>query len=1257
MVQTRLTSLTLAAALLSCVAACDVDLGPRTVQNGGSFGSIVFREACQRVTYSTELEAHAANTSRLVDASGVTVRALCAGEVPPADTAAPAVRALFGEHDDLVSGVDGALPNDSMLSSLDGYLQALTPLEDDGTVDQIITRTAALLASFSADPDLIGGLTRLNHSTGIRAPDTAGGVIRAVARAPGLDNLIGASIPLLLSGGAARDPFVALLHGGGFELRHIRADADPQSPERTSRLLVNLVLSHRDDLKTNLPLPMALRDFRGLPLFTDIAPPYVKDPATGLARADADGRFTDAAGALIPYVAPLPEPGQKDAISRDSQGRVLRQDGKLLYQYPDLDGSLLMALLTDGNRLFATKKAGTDRELDIPFGLLRGASLLLGSRDPAATKTKDNETLTYTGFNAKDATLLDLAHGALAVLRFRTGGAPGKEIGDLLQSTQTLLGTPANEGPLSRSLGALLAAADQAKKPIYDNAKLPADSTLYDDLAPILARVFAVPGLAEDIVAALKDAHGKALGPMTAQLMNDRDDFFMKQPQTAEDLSNGFIVPTGVIGAFGNPPNRTQPDSDATLDWRNQKTSDPANNRSVLQRLLHMLADSNGRRPLCNGRFASIFGGFVIFPGECDMFQLDNLARFFLLSIATPALRMDPATFAPQAASFRAAIQNGFDCRCRPGDPDPKKRCTDPGAGMKCSALLNNVTDNGPGDDFLEGLIRIKGFYRYPDPQPGGRVLFLDLGNATSIPAFAPQSAKDVMFNHIQNADLSLSVDPADPDDRKYAPDDAQGKHLYINDHNGVLFALESVRGPAAYSDGTANPFPGDTFYDALRPLVDAFAKHAECFVRDNLGVCTSGQNATQILADAMGILHRHWPSARSRIFGRSFADSYGPLVQPDGAQSYEPLAAQVMAGDLLPATADLSPILTGLTLDGQAGSDKALPLLVKALRFVFDPSMAPAGLYPRNQPPTTQALRNNGKPAYDDPTLTQVLGASQAGKWSIYYVLADALKKNRVLFDAPENQAAKDRWNQAVSDAIDTFLAVKVTDMMGKKTYQFDNPRIRPVSVLLLDFLRTRVAAHAADLPGFSGTLEQDTQDALTGPLAAALVDLGVRLEADDNARRATYTLLQQVLDPAQKDALRAMVAAAADGTQVLLDDADLVPLGKGLSLALDPDKGPVDPVLTLTAKGRALEKKSQDIVIQPFLPALLGNFYTIGPDGAYPMFRISDAIAEVNRATPGQPGSFVREDYRVLLDNVANFLSDQERGLSRFITIIRNR
>ena len=69
--------------------ACETDLGERTPASSGTFGAIVFREACQRVTYSAELSAQ-----QSIDVSGARGFALCSGSAAPPD-ASPVVKALF----------------------------------------------------------------------------------------------------------------------------------------------------------------------------------------------------------------------------------------------------------------------------------------------------------------------------------------------------------------------------------------------------------------------------------------------------------------------------------------------------------------------------------------------------------------------------------------------------------------------------------------------------------------------------------------------------------------------------------------------------------------------------------------------------------------------------------------------------------------------------------------------------------------------------------------------------------------------------------------------------------------------------------------------------------------------------------------------------------------------------------------------------------------------------------------------------------
>lgn len=1242
---------------LTLLPACEVDLGPREAP-GGSFGAIVFREACQRVTYSSELE-----TQKAIDVSGARGRAVCTGQAAP-EGAEPIVKALFMERTNIVSGVDTGVPVE-LQDPLDTYLRALQPLQDDGTLVTLLLRTGQSLQQLGADSGTTAGIAKLSHLGGIRPARTSGGLVRALAAVPSLDDFVGVTLPLLDQGGIAAADFKALLTASAFELRHLtRSTEPPTSPERSAALLRDLLTATRPELKTGQSLLLALRDPRGLPLLADVAAPYVKDLGTGLAVANAEGYFLDAAGRPLPYVPPLPEVGAGSGSSRDAQGRALRSDGQPLYRYADLDGSLLAALLVDAPRLADDSPAqsgGPPR--DMLLGLTRGASLLAGARTMLQT-TKEGETLSYTGFDRNDSVLLDLAYGGTQLLRFGSAGTPPEQdLLAVLDSVKTLLGSDAYESPLARALKALLDAADEAKKPAYAAAKLPEQSTLFDDLVPIIQRLLAVDGglLAEDVVAALQNPHARNLGPIMAQLANERGYFFMHQPSTSEEAMSGIHpeAPNSVIGTFGQAPNRLAPDSDATLDWRNLKTDDPQNNRSVLQRLMHLIADTGNGTVFCNGRNASVFEGLVVFDQPCDMFRIDSVGQFFLLSIATPALRSDAATYAKQSASFLEAIKNGNNCRCASGTGPCRNRDDQT---RKCNALLVNVPDSQLGDSVLEGLLGVSsvidpktgssdgtGFSRYPRPPAAARALFLNLWDpvAQKIPTFTRLQPTDLLLNHT-STDASCfmpgstrCIDMADPDGRKFKDGNGQAR-LFVDEHNGVLFALEAVRATATLPDGTTNPFPGDNFYDAMRPLVDAFAKHAECVQRDGFGVCVKSQNATQLLIDALTVLHQHYPSARSQNYGRSFADSYGAAAAADAAVSYEPLLAKILGGDLLLATAELSPILSTLTTDGKVGSPRALPVLVRLLRYVFDPSQTPPGGL-RYRDRTTVALRNDGKPA---------------GGVTPFYLVADALKKKKALLQLPENQVAKDRWNQAVSDVIDLMLKVKVSaGTMGNK-YQFDNPRLRPLAQILLDFAKGRVTAHGSDLGGWTDKLNADLADALTGPLVTSLVDLGTKLDDDAAARAQTYLLLRQTLDDKNPGARAALMVAAVDAVQLLLDEPDLVPVGRGLSRLVDPQTGPALTGVTLLRRGRELERMSSLVAMpKQVLVRLLRSLYQLDTAGVHPMFRLSDAIAEVNRARPGLSGDYTAADYQAVLQNTGKFLIDEQRGLLRFIQIVQSR
>lgn len=1266
------------------LSGCDnADLGERVAQGQGqSFGAVFYREACQRVAYSDDLMRLNQTPFSTIDMSGVQYRALCMGEEAANASLPLSLQTLDRYRPKLVSAIDTVVP-EARLTLLDRFLIEILPLQDDGTLKLILDNTNEQLRGVQQNRAVMEAAARLDHASAMTSAAYSGALLRSLAANPFLEKSIDQALPMMAEQGTAHESLKQLAGALSFELRHLTQNIDPVDPNRSTALVKELALSRHPELIQNKPLLLTLRDeHRGLPKLSQITAPYVKDntlaDATGLAQATTDGQFIDSAGQPIPYVTPFAKLGEKDSAARDTLGRALNSSKRPLYQSVDLDGTLLYALLQDARTLFASHKIAADGQsqaaMDIPFALARGGALLLGTQSAGNRRVKEGDTFTYQGFSADGSVALDAAHGALSLMKFQTqDGAnnSGAALRTVLLGMQTLMNDPALEPKLARALKGFLDIADEIKKPEYDALTLPKDSTLFDDLIPLVARMSASEGLMEDLMEALKDPHTQNLWPMLGTMMQERGRFFMKQPSNNQDLVNGVdpFAADAASGQLGALVNRAEPDSDANLDWRSGDIANAQNNRSIFQRLLNVIGDVNGKKPFCNSKNAQLFGGFVVGSEPCDAFKIDNVAQFFLLSLAThdgpmacdpsmtnpspnPArcLRSRDDTFAKPVASFQRALENGNYCQCgKIGTPV----CLDVNAASKCSSLKALAPDGGSGDSVLSGLTSIKDFGRYPAPQASARLLFMDLGTATFTPPYVKPAVRGLVYNHIKTGPTTYEVDSADTDSRKFI--DGNGRErLFIDEHNGVLFALEKIT--AKEVRGAAIPFPNDNVYDAMRPLVDAFAKHSECFQRDNAGVCTKGQNSVQIMADLLATLHRHWPSVQSRIAGRSFADSYGSQMTVDGLSRFEPLLAKLLTMDALPALADLIPVLQNLSVDSGAGPQKVLPIMLSLARFVVDPTWQRTTGF-RYRDGQGIALRQDGQQAYGDVTLNKIAAAqglvSVKGQVTPAYLLIDAFRKASNLFDRPENAAVKTRFKAAVSDAIDQFLQVK----NDAGTYQFNNPRIRPVSALLLTFAAQRVAAHRTDMSSWPDELMSDVTDLVTGPLLSSTVDLMLRLDDNPQLRQVIYDFVYALLDDQNQSMLPALALTSADALQILACDSTALPVGKALNRFIDPNSGLLIPTLKMADFSWKLKLSSDVKLFIPILQALLTQSDPQNGDATYPLFHLLRAAIEVNRTQPGQESALSGDDVQSLLGTLIQFLGDQKRGLSRFIEIVQGR
>jgi hypothetical protein len=1151
----RLASGFLVAAAM--LAACDNIDTKRTVEPYSSFGAAVYRESCQRVAYTGQLAQKDAGLRKTVDVSGQYGRAVCVdGNPPPAD-APPVLTAIVGQKDALIAVVDAILPKD-FLDTLENFLEQILPLSDPvgGPMESAIKQLAAVLGTMGDDPDFSPALARLALRNGYRPTRTAAGLVRTIVNYQGIDDFIGKTLSMIAPGGTAEAEWKQLLTAGAMALTTMQPVAQTGDPDRTLKLALNLLTSRHPDLATGTARPLVARDFRGMATVSvvngTVVAPFVDMDKDGLADVDADGHYIDAKGQVIVPPSPFPELGATDNTPRDALGRVL-VDPKLtntVYQYLDLDGTVFGGLAHETLDLM-----DPDPKKDIPFGLMWGAGALLGPRATQTQMYMDSMggmigSLTYNGFDTKQAAILDLVHGLLQVL-----GDPGAD--QTFQSVYTLLNQ--YESPTARLVGAMLAASDTGKQ--YPNAVVPAQSVVFDDLMVIVNRILAIPGLADDLFDALEDPRVQDFAPMMARLMMARNQVdFVRHATDFPLLQGGHDL--DVI----DPVDRTQPDVD------DAKTM----NRSLMQRIAHIIHDSNGVK-MCNKAGATALGAGPY--DKCKMFEIDDLALFYVLNMQTDASK-GPITSAKDGADFCKHLTIGTVLQ------DP----------------LGQLLIGGCNGGLLPSTAGVDGFGQFPTPKALNRALFLKQNEKPTTAlggAFLANTTEDVLC--------------ADGD-------------KFIDVHDKSLMAWEATL-PGSH---VANA----TFYTAVAPMVDAFAKHDECTNPADPGTC---HNAAKIFVDLLAMLHTHWASPNSSYFGHTY-QSTSPaqprFAHTDNIVSYEPLLANVLGqGDLVPAVLDFEPKLKLIKVTLGSTTITARDALRASANYLFQFGGAP-GI------------------AYRDGTTKVVMsdGVTPVKQLTPYYLIADAYahKRNALSMGNADQVAA---WKRATSALVDQFLTVEHT----ATGYQFANRRFRAISLIVINFLRGRMDVHrqAQDLDEWvHHTLTDDLTEKLSGPTFAALADFTQKIEADDDARTQLYKLFQYLVDEADNDSVfQTALTTLADQVQMFLDDPDLVPVARVLGSALDPTRGAVDAQLTLT-------KKTHDLDTNKALLTILRNLYKQDDvTSVYPASKLADVLSELNRAQPGHGGDLTGDDYRSILKATQSFLTDEQRGFMRFVNIVRTR
>jgi hypothetical protein len=1085
-------------------ASCAPDFDSTRESAPGTFGERVTTLMCKRLAFAADP----------TDVRGDTYRDACAGGA--IDASAPGTLvALVGERPPLVKALDTGIP-DSFTSDLQAYLSSndVLKLYDDDTMSTSIADLADLLDEFSQSTDAMTALSREGNRDGYRPPAAAFGAPAALVSArssaspatPSVDAVLEKTVPQMVAGGVAHDEWESLVAAISATLSDASIPDDAGTSERTATLAAGLLLAERDDLATEgYTTPLVRRDSRGMAqvaLVSGALPaPFYDGDGDGLPDVDALGRYIDANGAPIAVAAPFAIAG--DTATRDPNGEVST------YTYFDLGKTPLGALSRDASDLFDPTK-GT------ALDLARGASALLGPR-VSSSKTFDNGVqLTYRGYDTTQSPLLDMSFGYLQVLR-----DPNAK--DLLGLVDTLLANhPAATARLMEDAIAVSRLGDS-----HAEAQILATAPFWDDMMPVVKAILNDPGLTHDLLIALEQPETAELGHRFAEFMTYNDRFDIDPTTQA------------VTGAFTSMPDRTQHDN--------------GYNRSLWERLLHVIASSNHAQ-MCNKQDAHVVALGISYPliggyDACELVEVDNLATFYLDSIA-----------------YAKDANGNIVCE---NDAGNTVACTASGARKRPAATLvfkdgvvNTLINTLGGDSWLEGQVGITGFRRHPTPEALNRVLFLN-----PMPAF-----------------LQPTLDPAV---------DVYGQP-FLSEHAGTLPVWEK-----------------NNFYDEIRPIAQAFVDHHE----------------EQLFIDFMAVTHKHWPSPSSTTT-QTMNPAAANYVYGSSGETWEPLIAEAFQTDLIPALSALAPELDAITVNGKPYAT----VVDNAGKFIVNPL---AGL----------ADRQGNSVHTADGTVIAIP--------SPYDIIAEAYRGKTAAITASgaEGQA----WLSSVRNLVDELFRAQDNGT----GWAFRNDHVVGVSRAIVAFVNSRLTQH--DTVGdrtawLTTTLPGKIQDETTHPVFAGIADFATAISADPDARAALDSLMHDATSSTAQPAVYAMLrTATADLVQLLVDDADVVPVAHVAGQLTGPGKTHLDTQLVLMQKLRAADTTAT-------LSRLVGQMFT-GYDpndpGVPAIAAIATAIGEVDRMSPGTAvgSSWSASDYGAIFHNVAAFLRENQRGLPRFIAIVKGR
>ncbi len=565
---------------LAMVAAACVELDTAWRGQTLSLGEEIYRIVCERLA-SEEI----AN-----DLSGRRTRALCAGDVGVEMATTPRMRALVMQRSRLVTALNQVVP-DTLQANLRSFLARVVPLYDPPSERfPAVTRAAAnVVSALLTDADARTALERLGRRRGYRPLPLGLGVVRPVVAYSGLNAFNQRVFERTADGGPAADAWRRVLEVSALEMATAGDEGTPVG-ESTLEVARELLFRENAAFGTSTPRLIVRRDARG---YVMVEPPmlgtlFIDADADGLVDVDATGRITTMPGLDTDSIATPFLIANEASASRDSLGRA-QANGALLYQYRDMDQTLLAGLVREGRGL-------SDPATPAILDLLAGVANTLGPRTPK-TERFGNHDYAYTGFDTARGPLFDLLHAQGQLMDLPV-------FDDVLVMAKVLL--EQHEAEVAGLINAGLFLDARADE--HSEAALEQPNELWDDLNQVLTWSAQEPGLMEALLRSFADPRTRRLGHILAELMTHKD-LVTHDP---DDLNN---VRDEVV--FMVPVDRNAPD---TFD-----------NRSLFQRTLALMHELY-KAPLCSKQDA-VAAGLTFAGPECSVLHEPDQGQAFALSI------------------------------------------------------------------------------------------------------------------------------------------------------------------------------------------------------------------------------------------------------------------------------------------------------------------------------------------------------------------------------------------------------------------------------------------------------------------------------------------------------------------------------------------------------------------------------------------------------------------------------------------------